>query len=501
MLRRSFLVAFAVLLGPLGFPASSHGGGETRAGPPNVLLIVVDDMGVDRLGAYCVAPDLQPPCTPHIDALAARGLVFERAFGNPMCSPTRAQILTGRHGFRTGVGGVVDVKGSRTGLSTRERILPEVLAGYDSSMVGKWHLADPRTDGLQHPLDSGFRYYAGALYNLRSPPLAATDPALCPRRGTFGYGYYNWVKTCAPAGSGALVETCSSTYATTDTADEAIARARAMRPPWFLEVAFNAPHTPFETPPAALCVQDERCGLQIGSRVARSDVELSDAEISDMMVEALDHELGRTLAGIRAVDPDVVVVLIGDNGTDETAARPTAAGCFADERVKGSLFQGGIRVPLIIAGPGVVPGRCDALVSAVDLFATVAELAGQQIGTDGHPEQMDSISLVPYLRGRREPLRRTVYSENFRPNFAPPPPGSFAPETHLRAVQDERFKLVRWTTARGLVEELFFDLEEDPCEQRDLAPDFGPADSGRLTPLQAAHLRALQEELVLLGVF
>ena len=289
-----------------------------------------------------------------------------------------------------------------------------------------------------------------------------------------------------------LEQTCSRTYATTDTTDEAIARVRAMKPPWFLEVAYNAAHQPFQLPPAELLASDP-CAPR-NARLGKDPWH----EMADAMIEALDGELGRLLAEVRARDPRAWVILVSDNGTDESAVDPAATGCFDREHAKGTAYQAGIRVPLIVAGPDAVPGTCDELVSVVDLFATVAELAGAGARTE------DSISLVPYLHGSRKPLRETVYTELFRPNLAPPAAGSalgLAPGRHTRVVLDGRFKLVRFTDETGRVEERLFDLEEDPCEQRNLAPGFGPADPARLTPLQAAHLVALQEELVALGVF
>lgn len=462
---------------------------------PNIVLILIDDVGLDKVGAYCsVAPELQPPCTPNIDALAARGMLFRQAYASPLCSPTRAQILTGRYGFRTGIGGLVDFAGGEPGLSAaRERLLPEVLTGYDSSLVGKWHLADPRIDGLQHPLESGFRYFAGSMFNLTVPAVDFGDGVLdCSPGGKGETDYYHWVKTCDPWGKGVLEQTCSRTYATTDTTDEAIARARAMQPPWFLEVSYNATHQPFQAPPPEL-VPPGACAFQYGGIKGASM-----SEDADAMVEALDHELGRLLAEIQRLDPRAYVVLLSDNGTDEYAVAEGTSGCFDREHSKGTPYQAGIRVPLIVAGPGVVTGACDELVAAVDLFATIAELA--QVGAQAE----DSISLVPLLRGSRAALRSMVYTELFRPNFVTPDSGHslrVTPARHTRVVLNRCFKLIRFTDENGRVEERLFDLEEDPCEQRNLCPGFGPADPARLTPLQAANLRALQEELLALGVF
>ena len=488
-----FFGVFLAALGPAA-PGEEPGVPTRSADRPNIVLVVLDDVGLDNLGAYCsVAPELHPPCTPNIDALAARGVLFRQAYASPLCSPTRAMILTGRHGFRTGIGNLVEFTGAGPGLSAeRERTLPEVLTGYDSSLVGKWHLADPRTDGLQHPLACGFRYFAGSMFNLSVPPVDFGAGALdCSPGGEAETGYHHWVKTCDPAKSGVLEQTCSRTYATTDTADEAIARVQAMRPPWFLEVAFNAAHRPFSAPPEEL-VPHGACAFQYG-RLAHPTM----AEDADAMVEALDHELGRLLAEIHALDPRAYVLLVSDNGTDEAAIDAGAIGCFDQEHSKGTAYQAGIRVPLIVAGPDVVPGTCDALVSAVDLFATIAELARVSAATE------DSVSLVPYLHGRRDPLRETIYTELFRPNFVPAGAGAAlrsAPDRHTRVVLNGRFKLIRFTDEVGRVEERLFDLEEDPSEQRDLSPGLGPADPERLTPLQAGNLRALQAELSLLGV-
>lgn len=460
----------------------------------NVVLIVLDDVGLDRIALYGeVPPGSRAPCTPSIAALAAKGVVFHHAYANPLCSPTRAQILTGRHGFRTGVGSLVKPSGSRSGLSAAyETALPELLFDYDSSCVGKWHLADPRADGLQHPLASGFHYFAGTMFNPGAPPVDFGDGALdCSVNGR--HGYYSWVKTWAAHTPGRLEQTCSKVYLTTDTADEAIARAKSMSWPWFLQVDFNAAHLPSQRPPAYLLRPPPLCTPR--NFQGQNDVGLAAA---NEVIEALDTELGRLIDGVRAVDPEAYFILISDNGTDQEIARGSAGSCFGPDRSKGTLYEGGIRVPLIVSGPSVVPGACDALVSAVDLYATVAELA--QVPSAAQ----DSVSLVPYLRGRMDPLRSTVYSEFFEPNCVTPDAPStpaFAPHRHMRAIRNERYKLLRYTDDNGGEEELFFDLWNDPCEQMDLCPGRGPCAPDVLAPEQAHSFLALQAELVAMGVY
>jgi arylsulfatase A-like enzyme len=459
---------------------------------PNVVLVVLDDIGVDRIGAYGEAPaGAVAPCTPNLDALAAGGLLFRNCYADPLCSPTRAQILTGRHGFRTGVGQLVDAGGSRSGLSaTIEHALPEVLATYDSSLVGKWHLGHALKDGLNHPLRSGFRYFAGSMYNLGVSAVDYGAGAIdCTPFGPVGY--YNWVKTqnVSPTQLG---QSCSPTYATTETVDDAVARLFSMQEPWFLQVSFNAAHLPPELPPLALCPNPGTCATQY-CQIGTPTV----AEAIDSIAEALDRELGRLVASVQAVDPDAYIVVISDNGTESAAARGPAGSCFGPDRSKGTLFQGGIRVPLIVAGPGIAPGECTNLVQATDLFATIADL------THSAATAEDSISFEPYLRGQMTPRRQFAYSELFTPNFISPDKtaATFAPKAHLRAVTNGHYKLIRYSDDNGLVEDYFINLQADPCEVVDLSPGFGPADTGTMTPEQQGHYVALGGELVRLGVF
>jgi PKD repeat protein len=468
---------------------------KIRRTRPNIALIIIDDVGVEKLGVYGESPaGISPPCTPNIDALAAEGLLFRNAWGNPLCSPTRATILTGRYGFRTGMGGIVDYNKADVGLSVPlETILPEVLFHYDNSAVGKWHLASPE-DGLQHPLDSGFRYFAGAMFNLPAPAIECGLG--CPRPDCTilgALGYYNWVKVYDLLGNGILQQACWTSYATADTADEAIARAQAMRAPWFLQVGFNAAHSPPEFPPSALCPVPGTCAVQ------HCQTGSTAPEVMNAMVEALDTELGRTVAGIRAVDPETYIIVVGDNGTASYAAEGPSGGCFDPDRSKGTLFEGGVRVPLIVVGPGIEPGECAALVNTTDIFATVTDLARIR-----YPAQ-DSVSLLPYLRGDMTPRRSWIYAELFDPNFpTTDAPGSppFEPTSHTRAIRNQRYKLIRATNSLGGVAEAFYDLLLDPCETTSLCtPSGGSCGTDGLTSEQLQNLQELQDTLAALGVY
>jgi arylsulfatase A-like enzyme len=408
-------VAAVALAQQLGNP--SGGLAPAAAAPaerrrPNLLLVLADDLGVDLLRAYGLGS--APPCTPHIDGLAADGLLFRNAWANPVCSPTRAALLTGRHGFRTGIG---SPGGGGGWLDLTELTLPEVLTSYASACLGKWHLGAGQLD---HPNASGFPHFAGII-------------------GGGIADYELWTKVV----DGESFTT--SVYATRDTADDAIACIRTLPQPWFLYVPFLAPHVPFHRPPDECCpapaCPDAFCGSL--------PPDPSDPQLAKAMTEALDAELGRILAELDLHAPDTCVFFLGDNGTARAATEPP----FDPDHAKGTPYQGGIHVPLIVRGPGVARGECQALVGATDLFATIAELAG----VDGTAE--DSVSLVPYFSDPGRPsLRRTLYSEQFTPNNGSPP---YA--THDRAIRDRRYKLIRRI---GQPDE-FYDLWLDPFELRD----------------------------------
>ncbi len=427
-----------VTVGPLRrVSVASHPARRTLT-PPNFVVILVDDFGVDMLGAYAEGSD--PPCTPNIDALAADGLLFRNAWANPTCSPTRASLLTGRHAFRTGMGSPATNMGF--GLPLSELLLPEALVGYDSTCVGKWHLGGNL--GATHPNASGFGRFAGLL--------AGTVTS-----------YTSWPKTVDGSTS------VTGTYATTDIANEAIASLGAMQEPWFLYVSFNAPHTPFHEPPSALCPTPGCVSQDCGNLPPNP----TNRQLGKAMVEALDTELGRFLAALDAVDPAAWVFLMGDNGT----ARQLTEAPFQPLRAKGTIFEGGVNVPLIVRGPGVVPGECGALVSCVDLFATITELAGVPTATE------DSVSLVPLFSNPALAVRETVYSELFEPNGF-----GLQLTAHDRAVRNERYKLVRRLAA---ADELY-DILLDPFETTNLLPG--------LTVGEQLAYDELEAELVALGV-
>jgi arylsulfatase A-like enzyme len=403
-----------------------------RKPPPNIVVIIADDLGVDLVRSYGESPEA--PCTTHMDLLASQGLLFRNCWANPVCSPARAALLTGRYGVRTGIGKALMT--NEPGLSLAETTLPEILQAYQSAAVGKWHLSG--NSGLLHPNETGFDHFAGFM-----------NAELI--------NYFNWPKVVDG------VSSQSTTYSTIDITNEAIASMSTMQEPWFLYVAYNAPHTPIHVPPAELC-ENNLCPGQYCSNLTGSSDEMEKARA---MVESLDSEIGRLLATLDTVDPNAYVFLLSDNGT----GRPVSIAPFLPAHAKATAYEGGVNVPLIVRGPGVATGECDALVSIVDLYATIADIAGVPSVAE------DSVSFVPCLANPSASPRPDVYTELFTPTGGGP---LYA--DHLRAAREARYKLIREV---GHADE-FYDLLLDPFESTNLLPTLNTNEQAAFDALEAA---------------
>ncbi len=392
-------------------PAKPHG--DTDTVPPtdsvrdtdrpdrasNLLLLIADDVGVDKVSAYG-RPNA--PETPNIDSLAAQGVRFETAWAGTLCSPGRALLETGRYGRRTGYGDNLGVQFNSAELHLGETTLPEIFKAGGAtpratSLVGKWHLAGYSSASAgTHPNLQGYDWWGGTLGNLDDTPVDLGRP-----------GYFNWEKLTN--GESTVV----ATYATVESTNDALARVAAMPEPWMLTVAFNAGHEPWHVPPAEL--------LPIPPPIPADAI----SKLYNASVLALDTEIGRLLSTLPAdVRARTNIVFVSDNGTpDKAIVAP-----LDPLRAKATLYDGGVQVPLIFSGPIVAdPGRVvGALVGAVDLFPTVAELAGADLSslhavTDPTaPLALDGLSLVPYLDlGRTPDAHPVIYAEQFVSGPAP----------------------------------------------------------------------------------
>jgi len=436
--------------------------------PPNILLIIADDVGVDQVQAY--GEDPSSARTPNIDALASRGVLFRNVWSNPVCSSTRATILTGRYGFRTGVGFV-----ARAGadLRDRETTLAELLlrhprTAYGTAAFGKWHLTAGRsweTDDrrLAAPLRAGFTVYRGVFKNILE-------------------SYVHWHEVSATKlASGKLSVSggqFNSSYNTSEIVDQTgrwIRQVEARRPeaPWFVWLAFNAAHPPFHRPPSGLHRRD----LGDPALTCRNPPPFEQPEnlrpCYQAMIEAMDTEIGRLLdheLSSRSL-ARTTVIFVGDNGSvKEAMTDPRVA-----VRAKGTPYERGINVPLVVAGAGVgsdIGRESDVLVNTTDLFATVLELAGidpeRRVPaelSDGRAVVLDSTSLVPVLGSSgvtaASHARRFAYAELFQ-RGRPDPLWPVA-----RTVRDVHgYKLIEFLDGRRREE--FYDLSRDPFEQNNL---------------------------------
>jgi len=394
----------------------------------NVLLIISDDHGVDRVGAYHEHPD--PGHTPNIDALAAQGVLFRNAWGTPVCSSSRACILTGRFGMRTGIGRAIAADHDFE-LSVDEVSVADLLAPtHRRAVVGKWHLQSNPGHPLDHPLLMGFEHFRGSLNVLD---------------GFISEAYVNH-----PYSVDGGPEVTSTTYATTETVDDAlrfVGPTGEFQEPWFVQVAFHAPHAPFHKPPQNLHTYNLPANIANNIPIHMQ-----------AMVEAMDTEIGRLLATIPpAVMANTYVIFVGDNGTD----KPAVTAPFDPNKAKKTIYEGGINVPLIITGPGVVAGaEATGLVTLTDLFATIADMAGVSA-----PMPFDSVSMFPYLSDPGQPsIRDWAFAEIYEDNGWGPYP------RFERTARDMQFKLLRFYSPYNttVYTEQFYDLLADPFETIDL---------------------------------
>lgn len=308
---------------------------DTEVSKPNILLIIADDLGLDSSAQYSISRDL--PNTPTLDALAASGVVFENAWATPACTTTRGSLITGMHGVNSGVDTVPNLMDSN--LLTLQRALKSdaATADYSTAVIGKWHIAGTGRD-LNHPLDSGVGYYWGNI------------------AGTIA-DYSNWLLTTD------AVQSTSTTYHTTAVTDKAIEWVSDQSSPWFLWLAYVAPHSPYHNPP-----QDLHDRALSGTA---DDINANKRAYFLAAIEAMDAEIGRLLEAMTPAErANTLILYIGDNGTPGNVADNSV---YSSGKTKGTLYEGGVRVPMLVSGAGVTreAQREEALVNTVDFYPTI----------------------------------------------------------------------------------------------------------------------------------
>jgi len=396
----------------------------------NVILLIADDLGTDYLGFY--DDGLDTAKMPNIRSLLKNGVRFTKAWSYPVCSEIRAAVLTGRYPFRTGVGTVI-TSAANGQLDTAEISIGKLLKNaaaptkYATANVGKWHLHTSMPANRNFPAALGYDHYSGNFIG------QVND-------------YFNWQKIV----DGAAPVTVTN-YATTEQTDDAIKWLSKLdgSKPFFLWQAFNAPHFPFHLPPAALHSVPNLTGTA-------ADLMAHRPEYFKAMIEAMDTEIGRLFKWLddHNLRDNTNIIFIGDNGDDSRICQ------FPNpQRAKGTVYEAGVHVPMIISGPAVAsPGRkSDALVSTTDLFATIVEMAGFSAWKNLIPttKPVDAVSLLPILKNEKTAVRDWVFTEVFDPAGTP---------DDGKAIRDLDFKLFRFDDGH----EEFYKIATDPNEATNL---------------------------------
>jgi len=428
--RRDFLALTG--LGAAG-ALTGCGGGAVAGRPPNVIIIFTDDLGYGDLCGWGCSDAI----TPNIDAIAGGGIRFTSGYVTaPVCSPSRAGLMTGRYQQRFGheynAGSVDRCHELGLGTATTEVMLPQLMkqAGYATGMVGKWHLGSrPQFHPTQRGFDEFFGFlHGGNLYleRLDRPDAHFVTSAL--ESFTDRRHQLNPILR----GTDPVEE---QEYLTDAFTREALAFIdRHHDEPFFLYVPYNAPHTP----------------LQVTSKYYDRFDHIADEKhrIFSAMVNAVDEGVGAILKRLKdtGIEDDTVVIFMSDNG----CALYTEA-CFNDPLLagKGFHFEGGVRVPFSVRWPGhITPGTViDTPVSALDILPTVVELAGGRLPSD---RAIDGVSLAPLFAGD----------------------SSFVPHQQLVWRSGENFAIRRgdWKLVSLNQRSTFlFDLATDIGEKNDLA--------------------------------
>ncbi|MCS6850169.1 MAG: arylsulfatase [Gemmataceae bacterium] len=428
--RLSLMIGLGSLLSPMLAPTAAAG---PPARLPNIVVFLADDQGWGDLSIH----GNSNLATPHIDSLGRDGALFERFFVCPVCSPTRAEFLTGRYHPRTGVWNVT-TGGERLNLDEKTIADAFKAAGYATGAFGKWH------NGSQYPyhprgrgFDEFYGFCSGHWGEYFDPPLEH---------------------------NGQLVR--GKGYITDDLTDRALAFIAKHRDrPFFCYLAYNTPHSPMQVPDRFYARFRD---ADLKRRAHGPQVEdLAFTRAALAMCENIDHNVGRVLRQLDelGLSQQTMVLYFSDNGPNSWRWNGGMKGR------KGSTDEGGVRSPLLLRWPGMIrPGtRVTAIAAAIDLLPTLADLAG--VPLVGHPP-LDGRSLAPLLRGQADswPDDRLIFSH-------------WGGQVSVRSQQyrlDNRGQL--------------FDMIADPGQQHDRAND-RPEVAERLRQAVARWKRDVLSEL------
>lgn len=429
MSARIYLAALSLFLGVNSYAAER----------PNMVVIVADDLGNADLGYR--GSDIS---TPNIDALAKSGVRLEDFYGMPVCTPARAALMTGRYPMRQGLQTLVIFPSHTYGLPTDEVTLPQALktAGYYTAIVGKWHLG--HAEKKYWPQNRGFDYFYGNL-------VGEVD-YFTKERG----GVIDWQR------NGKFLK--EEGYITDLVGNEAVHLIEKQNPstPLFLYIAFLAPHAPYQAQQKYLDLYKDK----IADKYRRAYA---------AMITNMDDQVGRIVQALKdkKMYDNTIIFFTSDNGgatnalfttgarspeeraTESSGELPLGAKPPASNGIfrggKGSLYEGGVRVPTFITWPGKLKPRViDVPLQSVDLMPTLLYLAGAK--SSGKP--LDGLNMWPVLTGQQKTLH-----DNLLINV----------EAFRGAVRKGNWKLIKVALLPGKTE--LYDLSKDPGEKHNVAAE------------------------------
>jgi arylsulfatase A-like enzyme len=413
--------------------------------PYNILVLLADDMGIDRLELYDkgdAEPDYWADLQPGgLERLADEGVLFYNAWSLPICGPTRSALQTGQLPRRTGWGDNAPILSFDPGpvewpvdftngedieldpgfITLAELVKLSPWHNYQTALIGKWELTTPWGSSSDNPdgyvgsvHNQGWDFFQGTVAGLIH---WTDDPALSPETPTDpldydNYGFYDDTNGYVSATEYATTQ--QATNASDWIAAQEAAEVNGEGPPWLLHLSFNAAHAPMHTPPANFQTTGNTHNEQ-----------------HRQMIEAMDHEIAGLLDDVTALAEPTLVIFLADNGS----ATQSSANDVDEpkERMKGSLYEGGVRIPFLVAGFNVdlelfETGEADTLVHVVDVFPTLAALIG--VDTSELPSNLDpqiplALDGVSFLSVLDEPtapndpnLHEVLYAEEFLPGGA-----------------------------------------------------------------------------------
>ena len=416
---------------------------------PNILVMVADDLGWADVGYH--GGDID---TPSLDLLAEQGVQLNRFYTTPICSPTRAALMTGRDPIRLGVAYGVILPWDNIGVHPDEHFMPQSFqgAGYQTAMVGKWHLGHAQM--TYHPNNRGFDHFYGHLHTEVGfyPPFANQGGKDFQLNGV------------------SIDDDGYETYLLADEVSRYI-RARDKSRPFFMYMPFIAPHTPLDAPQE---LQDKYKDIDTDLPPARSRQTDDTRRMATMMlqpsarpmyaavVDAMDQAIGRVLQTLEeeGIAENTIVLFFSDNGG---AAYSYGGANNAPLRGgKGETFEGGIRVVSLLRWPAMLGSgqQFDQIMSVMDVFPTLAAAAGIEAG---NTFELDGRNMWPAIaQGETVPLEKPLMFASEIPIY-----GSFK-----FTAFDESWKLVQEVEQEQLsvtVTNYLFDISKDPNEYNNLA--------------------------------